>query len=147
LLAIAGLSFSHHAAHASGQAAQTAYAAKPVRAVSSLVAEAERHLGEGNFTGRPGAWCAWFVSAILRATGRPELPNGMAASALAYGPRTRAPQPGDLAVVATRRGRFGHVGIVVADLGWAVEIVSGNWSGRVARARISRRSVTAFVKV
>ncbi len=50
-------------------------------------------------------------------------------------------------MIRTRRGAAGHVGIVVADLGADVEIVSGNWSHRVARARIPRRAVTAFVRV
>ena len=71
----------------------------------------------------------------------------MAASALAYGPTTQAPLPGDLAIIATRRGRLGHVGIVIADLGAQIEIVSGNWRHRVERARIPRRHVTAFVRV
>jgi hypothetical protein len=111
------------------------------------VAAFERHIGEGNFTGRPGAWCAWAVSAILRATGHRPLANGMAASALAYGPLELHPRRGDLVVMRTRRGRAGHVGLVVADLGAEIEIISGNWRHKVARARISRRSVTAFVRV
>jgi cell wall-associated NlpC family hydrolase len=121
--------------------------ARPHVAPRDLVAAADRDLGMGNFTGLPGAWCAWAVSAWLRATGRPPLRSGMAASALAYGPLELHPRRGDLAVMRTRRGRFGHVGIVVADLGATVEIVSGNWGHRVAHARILRRSVTAFVRV
>jgi hypothetical protein len=112
-----------------------------------LVAVAERYLGSGNFTGLPGAWCAWAVSAWLRATGRPPLPNGFAASALAYGPLELHPRRGDLVVMRTRRGPYGHVGVVVADEGEEIEIISGNWLHRVARARISRRSVSAFVRV
>jgi cell wall-associated NlpC family hydrolase len=114
---------------------------------ADLVAIADSHLGQGNFTRLPGAWCAWFVSAILRASGRAPLPNGMAASALAYGPLELHPRRGDLAVIATRAGRYGHVGIVVADRGRAIEIVSGNWGHRVARALIARARVTAFVRV
>jgi cell wall-associated NlpC family hydrolase len=71
----------------------------------------------------------------------------MAAAALAYGPRTDAPRPGDLVVIRTRRGPAGHVGVIVAELGGRVEIVSGNWHKHVARAWISRGVVTAFVRV
>ena len=151
-LVAVGLCLSPLAAQARGPSPRPSFpaageASAPARFVSDIVAEAERHLGQGNFTGRPGAWCAWAVSAWLRAIGRPPLASGLAASALTYGPRTDAPRPGDLAVIRTRRGAAGHVGIVVADLGADVEIVSGNWSHRVARARIPRRAVTAFVRV
>jgi hypothetical protein len=112
-----------------------------------LVVVAQRYLGMSNFTGLPGAWCAWAVSAWLHATGRPELSNGLAASALAYGPLKLHARRGDLVVMRTPRGRAGHVGIVVVDEGGEIEIISGNWRNRVARARISRRSVTAFVRV
>jgi uncharacterized protein (TIGR02594 family) len=118
------------------------------RGARTLVAIAESHLGQGNFIGLAGPWCADFVSAILRAAGKRPLANRTAASALAYGPREQNAQPGDLVVVRTRRGAYGHVGIVVADRGEdTVEIISGNWSHRVLRARILRRDVTAFVRV
>lgn len=113
----------------------------------SLVAEAEAHLGEGNFTALHAAWCARAVSEWLKAIGRKPLNSDMASAALVYGPLELHPNVGDLVVIATRRGRYGHVGIVVADLGSEVEIISGNWGNRVSRAKVSRRSVTAFVKV
>jgi uncharacterized protein (TIGR02594 family) len=113
---------------------------------SALVNEAARYVGSGKFTRLPGAWCADAVSAWLEATGKPPLRGRMAGSALAYGPRVANPQPGDLVVMRTRRSPEGHVGIVVAVRGDAVEIVSGNWGGRVARATISRAQVTAFVR-
>jgi hypothetical protein len=112
-----------------------------------LVVVAERYLGMSNFTGLPGAWCAWAVSAWLRTTGRPALASGFAASALAYGPLKLHARRGDLVVMRTQRGPYGHVGVVIADEGEEIEIISGNWLHRVARARISRRSVTAFVRV
>lgn len=108
---------------------------------SDILVVASRTLGQGNFTGMPGAWCAWAVSAWLQATGHKPLANGMAVSALSYGPRVAHPKPGDLVVMR------GHVGVVVADLGPEVLIISGNWSHRVARAFISRRSVVAFIAV
>jgi uncharacterized protein (TIGR02594 family) len=116
------------------------------RSGSALVDEAARFVGSGKFTALPGAWCADAVSFWLTRVGKPPLPSRMAGSALAYGPRVANPQPGDLAVIRTRRGAAGHVGIVVAVRGDAVDIVSGNWGGRVARATISRAQVTAFVR-
>jgi hypothetical protein len=84
------------------------------------------------------------VSAWLRGVGKPPLANRMAASALNYGPRGNG-SPGDLAVFMGRRGYAYHVGVVVAYLGSEVEIVSGNWSHRVARAVVSRRGLV-FVR-
>ena len=78
---------------------------------------------------------------------RPELWNGLAVSALAYGPLELHARRGDLVVMRTRRGPYGHVGVVVADEGQEIEIISGNWLHRVALARITRRDVTAFVRV
>ena len=107
---------------------------------SALVDRALADLGKGNFTRLPGAWCAWATSAWLEAIGKPRLPNGLAASALSYGPHVVSPQPGDLAVLPH------HVGIVVEDRGGEIVIVSGNWSHRVAVAAIPRRTVRAFVR-
>ena len=123
------------AAATQGEARHVAAAAR------DIVAEAVRHLGQGNFTGRPGAWCAWFVSAILQATGRTPLPSGLAASALGYGPRTAIPRPGDIAVMSH------HVGFVIEDDGATVRIVSGNWSHRVAIASLPRGAFVAFVRI
>ena len=106
-----------------------------------VLREAETHLGQGNFTGYRGPWCGWFVDAVLRAAGRRPLGSGLASAALSYGPHVARPTPGDLVVMR------GHVGFVVADLGGEIIIVSGNWSRRVARARIPRRAALAFVRV
>ena len=141
-LAAIGLLCAPHAASAQGgRPLARAMAAKAPNAPSLILDEAARHLGQGNFTGKPGPWCAWFVSAILRATGRAPLLNGLAASALRYGPIELRPRPGDLAVMRN------HVGFVVADLGADVEIISGNWGRRVALARISKSAIAAFVKI
>ena len=107
---------------------------------SALVQRALADLGKGNFTHLPGAWCAWATSAWLEAIGKPRLPNGLASSALAYGPHTASPRPGDLAVMKS------HVGIVVEDDGATIRIVSGNWSRRVSVAVIPRRAFVAFVR-
>ena len=110
---------------------------------SALVAEAARYVGSGKFTVLPGAWCADAVSFWLQRAGKPPLANRMAGAALSYGPRSVG-RPGDLAVFMGRRGAY-HVGVVVASLGNRVEIVSGNWGHRVARAVVSRRGL-AFVR-
>lgn len=116
------------------------------RASSSVVAEAMRFLGAGNITGTRGAWCADYASFVLMRSGHRPLANRMAASALAYGPRTHNPKPGDLVVLAGRHGAS-HVGFFA---GWdrgRVVMVSGNWGRRVSRALISTRAVAAFVSV
>lgn len=147
-LAVAGLFGSPVAAEAAGRSPAAAQSiSAPLELHPSLVARALRDIGRGNFTRFREAWCADAVSAWLTAVGLRPLSGHMAASALAYGPRLSAPRPGDLAVIRTRRGVYGHVGIVIADLGSSVEIVSGNWGGRVARARVARREVVAFVGV
>lgn len=104
---------------------------------SSVVAEALRYDGSGKFTPYPGPWCADATSAWLVRAGKPPLPGRMASAALAYGPRGSG-RPGELAVFLNRRGYAYHVGVVVADLGSQVEIISGNWSHRVARAVVPR---------
>jgi uncharacterized protein (TIGR02594 family) len=115
------------------------------RSGAALVAEAMRFDGAGKFTRLPGPWCADAVSFWLRAIGKRPLPSRMAASALAYGPRVVDPQPGDLVVLRGERGWAGHVAVVVAARGEAIEIISGNWSHRVARSVVARRRVVAFV--
>ena len=98
-------------------------------------------VGRGKVTTLPGPWCGDFVSMVLRLAGLRPLPNRLAYSALSYGPRVAHPKPGDIVVMRN------HVGFVVADRGNEIEIVSGNWSHRVARAFIPRRSVIAFIQV
>lgn len=112
-----------------------------------LATIAIRYVGRGKFTRLPGPWCADAVNVWLRAAGRRPLSGRMASAALAYGPLELHPRRGDLAVVSTRAGRYGHVGIVVADLGAEIEIVSGNWGHRVARSRVPRWQIAAFVRV
>ena len=111
-----------------------------MRASLNIVAEAERYLGAGNVTGTRGPWCADYISFVLKRTGHRPLANRMAYAALSYGPHVARPKPGDLVVLR------GHVGIVVADQGRTVRIVSGNWSHRVAYGVVSRAAVIAFVR-
>lgn len=115
---------------------------------SGLVAEAARWLGSGNMTGTIGPWCADAVSFWLRRTGHRPLANRLAASALSYGPLLPSPRVGALAVMSTRRGRYGHVGIVEAiELDGSIRLISGNWGHRVARSIVARRTIVAFVEV
>jgi hypothetical protein len=119
----------------------------PAVVAQDVVSIAEKYLGSRKFTRFPGPWCADAVNVWLQLAGRPPLGGRMAASALAYGPVVPRAARGDLIVVKTRWGRYGHVGIVVADLGDEIVFISGNWSHRVVESRISRRSVAALIKV
>jgi hypothetical protein len=88
------------------------------------------------------------VSFWLRRTGHPPLANRLVASAFAYGPRLAGPQVGALAVIRTRSGSAGHLGLVEGvELDGSIRLVSGNWGHRVALATVSRNAVTAFVDV
>ena len=114
----------------------------------SVVAEADRWVGSRNMTGMAGPWCADAVSFWLRRTGHRPLANRMVSSALSYGPRLPGPKVGALAVIGTRRGRAGHVGLVEGiEPDGSIRLISGNWGHRVAHSIISRRSVAAFVGV
>jgi len=111
------------------------------RGGAQVVAEASRWLGAANPTGTIGPWCADFVSFALRRVGLPPLPNRTAASALRYGPHTGAPQRGDLGVMPH------HVGFVEAiEPDGSIELLSGDWGRRVARARLPRAAFVAFVE-
>jgi hypothetical protein len=104
-----------------------------------LVTAARRDLGRGNFTGQRGPWCAFAVSAWLKAIGLPPLPGGTAGSALRYGPHV-APRPGVLAV------SWKHVAVVErVDGPWLITL-NGNWGGRVRRARVPAARLV-FVEV
>ncbi len=118
------------------------------RAGSDVLAEADRWLGSGNMTGMAGPWCADAVSFWLRRTGHRPLANRMVASALNYGPRLSGPKVGALAVISTRRGWAGHVGVVEGiEPDGSIRVISGNWGRRVAHAIVPRRTIVAFVDV
>ena len=111
---------------------------RAARVGSTIVAEAMRFIGAGNVTGSRGPWCGDFASLILQRTGHRPLAGRMAASALAYGPRTRNPKSGDLIVMR------GHVGFFAGWEHGRVLMVSGNWGRRVARATISPLAIAAL---
>jgi uncharacterized protein (TIGR02594 family) len=143
-------SFSGHG-HAAGRGwqgpAPSEYAS-PASLGADALAEAARWIGSGKMTGLPGPWCADFISFVLRRTGHAPLAGRMAADALRYGPRLSSPHPGDLAVMRTRRGWAGHVGIVEGvEPDGSIRLISGNWGHRVARSLVPRRMVVAFVEV
>jgi uncharacterized protein (TIGR02594 family) len=146
-IAVIGLSITALPAEAHGPRPPREPAIERRSAAIDTIALAERWLGSANPTGTAGPWCADFISFVFRRAGIRPLSGRMAASALSYGPRVAEPRRGDLAVMRTSRGPFGHVGLVVAEHGDWIEIISGNWARRVALAQISRRSVTAFVRV
>ena len=147
IAAMASLFLSHHA-EANGRTSPSIYSAEwngsaPGRNLGGdVVAEDQRWLGSGNFTHKPGAWCAWGLSAWLRATGHAPLPNGMASSALAYGPHIAQPRRNVIVVMPH------HVGLVEeVRANGLLGIISANWGGRVGRGTISRRQVVAFVAI
>jgi uncharacterized protein (TIGR02594 family) len=99
-------------------------------------------------TGLAGPWCADAVSFWLRRTGHRPLASRMVAAALNYGPRLPGPKVGALAVIRTRRGAAGHVGLVEAvEPDGSIRLISGNWGHRVAQAIVPRNAVMAFVAV
>jgi len=124
------------------------WGAHAVARSSGVLGEAQRWMGAGNMTGRPGPWCASFASFVLRKTGHRPLANDAASAALAYGRRLSAPQIGSLAVISTGYGYAGHVGFVSGvNPDGSIQLLSGNWGHRVSQASISRRQVVAFVEV
>jgi len=138
------------AALAQKSGAPSVASASPVQARGGddVLAEAARWLGSGNMTGMAGPWCADAVSFWLRRTGHRPLANRLVASALDYGPRLSGPKVGALAVIRTRRGWAGHVGIVEGvEPDGSIRLISGNWGHRVAQATIARKAVVAFVEV
>jgi uncharacterized protein (TIGR02594 family) len=148
---LASLCLGGHAEAKGGArpAAAAAEASSPVNATSrDALTEAARWIGAGNVTGTIGPWCADFVSFVLRRAGKPPLANRMAASALAYGPHEAEPRRGDLAVMRTRRGPYGHVGFVEGvEADGAIDLLSGNWGHRVALGRVPQSMIVVFVEV
>lgn len=130
-------------AHAEGRGGPsrgaTAMVTAPAR--SDLLTEASRWIGRGNPTGKPGPWCASFVSFVLERTGRPPLPSRLAASALRYGARVANPRPGDLVVMRSHVTFFAGWDGQGAFLG-----LGGNQNNRVRISRFARRAVIAFVR-
>lgn len=114
----------------------------PRVALANLADVASRFVGQRNFTGTRGPWCADAVSSWLRMTGRRPLSSRMAMSALSYGPRVSSPQRGDLAVMRS------HVTIFESWSGPGSFIgLGGNQAhGHVARSRFPARMVVAFVR-
>ncbi len=149
VVAIAAVLFAPHLARASGRGGQEpARGGAEIVATADVLAEAARWIGQGNMTGKPGPWCADFVSFVLRRSGRAPLAGRMAADALRYGPRLGRPTAGALAVISTPRGWAGHVGIVEGvEPDGSIRLVSGNWGHRVARSLVPRGAVVAFVEV
>jgi uncharacterized protein (TIGR02594 family) len=142
VVAIAAVLFAPHLARAGGRGWQApARGEAGIVASADVIAEASRWIGQGNVTGKPGAWCAWFASFVLTRTGHKPLPNGLASSALSYGRRVRDPRPGDLAVMNHH---------VTFFAGWDGERdflgLGGNQGRRVRVSRFARRAVIAFVR-
>ena len=113
-------------------------------AVSNVVAEARRYLGDGNPTDRSTLWCARFMNMVLEHTGHRGTGSDLAASFAHYGQRVSGPQVGAIAVMARRGG--GHVGVVSGiDAQGNPIVISGNYGNRVREAKISRGRIYAYV--
>jgi uncharacterized protein (TIGR02594 family) len=113
-------------------------------AVSNVVAEARRYLGDGNPTGRASLWCARFMNMVLEHTGHRGTGSDLAASFAHYGHPVSGPQVGAIAVMARRGG--GHVGVVSGiDAQGNPIVISGNYGNRVREAKISRGRIYAYV--
>jgi uncharacterized protein (TIGR02594 family) len=77
------------------------------------------------------AWCAAFVGACLKRSGKslpPKDMNLMARSYLKYGTKLDKPVPGCIAVWARGKPPFGHVGLVVKvnEASGAIKTIEGN---------------------
>jgi len=113
-------------------------------AVSNVVAEARRYLGDGNPTGRSTLWCARFMNMVLEHTGHRGTGSDLAASFAHYGHRVSGPEVGAIAVMARRGG--GHVGVVSGiDAQGNPIVISGNYGNRVREAKIARGRIYAYV--
>lgn len=104
---------------------------------SGLVAAAERYLG-GNPTGWAHNWCSQFLNAVvLPAAGLRGTGDARAISFAHWGVPS-GPEPGAIAVMSH------HVGIVMADHGATVTLISGNHGHRVAIGDYPRVRILAF---
>jgi uncharacterized protein (TIGR02594 family) len=98
------------------------------------------------------AWCAAWLNAIMRASGRPGTDSNMAKSFLNYGAPTDQPTEGDIAVLprGDPSGPYGHVGLVskVYQRGGQtfVSVLGGNTGNKVAEAEYPIERVLGFRK-
>ena len=130
----------HHARHRHHGAARDVRREPLISFVrgGDAVGIAMRYLGAGNPTGTHRAWCGDFVNMTERLAGRRGLASGGLASAWRTYGRASGPVRGAIAVMR------GHVSRVVARLGDSVELISGNWSKRVAIHLARTRDIVAF---
>jgi len=88
-------------------------------AVSNLISDALHFLNSGNPTGKPGPWCANFVTLILKRHGYKTVGSGMAAD-MRHAGRPTTPHPGAIA------WNYRHAGFVLSIRGNELVMVSGN---------------------
>jgi len=104
---------------------------------TQLIRVAERYLG-GNPTGWAHDWCARFLNAVvLPEAGERGTGDNRAISFARWG-EPSGPQPGAIAVMPH------HVGIVMADEGSRVRIISGNHGHRVAIGDYPKAMIVAY---
>lgn len=108
-----------------------------IGAGSGLVAVAERYLG-GNPTGWAHEWCARFLNAVVLPQAGERGTGDQRAISFARWGSPSGPQPGAIAVMSH------HVGIVMADHGRTVELISGNHGHRVAIGEYPKSRIIAY---
>lgn len=143
---------SHHAHHTAGHKASARHwqghrHRQNVRAPAvaqgwhappaALVAVAERYLG-GNPTGWAHNWCSQFLNAVVLPAAGLRGTGDASAISFAHWGVPSGPEPGAIAVMSH------HVGIVMADHGATVTLISGNHGHRVAIGDYPRVRILAF---
>lgn len=87
-------------------------------------------------------WCAEGLNQFLKMVGLIGTNSAQASSFARYGKATKAKR-GAIAVMR-RKGGGGHVGIVVADAGKNVKILSANHGGKVAYGLYPKSQIYAY---
>jgi uncharacterized protein (TIGR02594 family) len=104
---------------------------------SSLIGIAQQYLG-GNPTGWAHNWCAQFLNAVVLPQAGYRGSGSAAAISFAHYGRPSEARPGAIAVLRH------HVGIVIADNGWTVTLISGNHGHRVGIGHYPKTRIVTF---
>lgn len=119
----------------------------------ALLANAKAAIGKrGPQLGLPGSlWCADAINYWLRKVGLPTTGSRMARSFVAHPKfeKIKAPQPGDIVVIARGRGTtYGHVALYNGSCGkGGIKLLGGNQGGgRVTNQCISGARVVGYVR-
>jgi uncharacterized protein (TIGR02594 family) len=89
-------------------------------------------------------WCSAFVGAMLARSGYKPSGSLMARSYLTWGRKLKEPVPGAIVVFARGRPPSGHVAIVESVSNGMLNVIGGNQSDAVTRARYSRAKALGY---